>query len=485
MKLKTLLLQTVVLSTLSLPPSLNAAGKGDLYNYKQLPNLQLDFVNTRYQAYFHYNMCTFKNLNEEEHFGRSTGKEPVSMFAPTGLDCDQWAQVCKDARMEGGWLTTKHHGGFCLWDSKFTTYDVGSARDKTDVVGEFVKAFRKAGLKVGLYYSILDYHHGIENGHVTQAELDFMRSQIRELLTNYGEIDYINFDGWSTWPTTPNFDDVNYGEILRLVKELQPNCLIISHTYESNLAHAEVPFADAAGRKYPYHPDYFRPVAASDILQIDWWWDNNHKRLKKADYVLEQLESYNSHNGVYILNISPNPAGRIDEDAIGVLKEVASRWERPADVKQPGKNWGYSYDVNKNKAFMKYATQSSMADFIRDMRGHPRAEIAIDGITEGLSEMEQTSITKRENNPWWRVNLGEETDINKITIYNCTDIYKPLLRNFTVEVWDAGGNVVWESHQKACPDTFLKLRTGGVKGQYVHIKVHERSQLALAEVIVE
>ncbi|MFI3318768.1 MAG: alpha-L-fucosidase [Rikenellaceae bacterium] len=457
----------------------------DFYIYKKLPELQLEFVNTRYQAYFHYNMCTFKNLNEEKHFGRCDGTEPISMFAPKGLDCAQWAEACKAARMEGGWLTTKHHGGFCLWDSKFTTYDVGSARDKRDVVAEFVKEFRKAGLKVGLYYSILDYHHGIENGSVTQTEMDFMLNQIRELLTNYGPIDYINFDGWSSWPTTPDFDDIDYGKILRLVKSIQPDCLIISHTYESNLAHAEVPFADAAGRKYPYHPEYMRPVAASDILQFDWWWDDNHKRLKGADYVLSQLESYNSKNGVYILNMSPNPHGKIDQDAIDRLKEVAERWERPADLKKVGKGWGYSYDVNNNKAFMRRAVQSSTADYIRDKRSYPRAEIAVDGIWEGLSEMEQCSITLRENNPWWRVDLGQVSDINTITIFNCTDIYTTMLQNYTVEVWDAAGNVVWSSTQSNCPRPSIKLSTGGVKGQFVHIKINGRAQLSLAEVIVE
>ena len=133
----------------------------------------LDFVNTRYHAYFHYNMCTFKNLNSEMRHGRSNGKEPVSMWNPTGLDCQQWAQVCKNSKMAGGWLTTKHHGGFCLWDSQYTDYDVASSPVKTDVVKVFTDAFRKAGLKIGLYYSILDYHHGMENGSVAgQSRLD-------------------------------------------------------------------------------------------------------------------------------------------------------------------------------------------------------------------------------------------------------------------------------------------------------------------------
>ncbi len=454
----------------------------DFFRYKALPELMLDFANTRYQAYFHYNMCTFKNLEDtEKHHGRSNGKEPISMYNPTGLDCAQWAQVCKDARMEGGWFTTKHHGGFCMWDSKFTTYDVGSAKDKRDVVGEFVREFRKAGLKVGLYYSILDYHHNMDNGTVSQTEIEFTKNQIRELLTNYGPIDYMNFDGWNTWPTLPDFDDVNYREILELVKELQPNCLIISHTYESNLAHAEVPFADAANRLYNYHPEYMRPVAASDFLQCDWWWDNPNA-LKSADYVLEHLKSYNDHNAVYILNISPNPAGRIDDNAWAVLKEAASRWERPADIEKPGDNWGYSYDVNKNKAFLRYATQSSTEEPIRDMRARPRAEIALDGVTEAKTGMEQTSLTLVEDNPWWRVNLAEFSKVKSIEIHFSEDVQS--IQDFTVELWDKGANTVWSSQHKNFTDKVLTLKVPAVESQYVHIQGNGNGQMAIGEVIV-
>jgi len=150
---------------------------------RTLAELQHDFVNTRYQAYFHYNMCTFKNLNEEEYQGRSRGIEPASMFNPTGLHMNQWVKAVQVARMEGGWLTTKHHGGFCLWDSEFTDYDVASSGDTTDIVKEFTDAFRKAGLKIGLYYSVLDYHHGIEHGETSGNDVQFIKNQITELVT--------------------------------------------------------------------------------------------------------------------------------------------------------------------------------------------------------------------------------------------------------------------------------------------------------------
>ncbi len=453
---------------------------------KSLAELQHDFVNTRFQAYFHYNMCTFKNLNEEEHQGRSRGTEPPSMFAPTGLDVKQWVEVCKLAKMEGGWLTTKHHGGFCLWDSEFTDYDVASSGDTTDIVREFTTAFRNAGLKVGLYYSMLDYHHDINNGVTSGNDVQFIKNQITELLTNYGKIDYMNFDGWSTWPTTPSFDDINYGEILALVKKLQPECLIISHTYESNLSHAEVPFADAAGRDYPYHPDYLRPTAASDFLQIGWWWDdNNNMRVRKSvDYLLGKLDSYNSHNSVYILNISPNPAGRIDQDAIDRLEELAKVWEKPADLPL-GDNWGYQYKVAENLAFMKPCVQSSTHAFIRDKRAYPRAEIAVDGVTEGNTMMEQTSWTLEEEKPWWRVDLQDTYTVREITIYNRTDEGTKQLSNFTISLLDAAGNVVWSALQQQAPNPSVTIPIPNVDGRFVKIGLNGKGSLTLAEVIVK
>ena len=446
----------------------------------------LDFVNTRYHAYFHYNMATFKNLNSDKKVGRAYGDDPVSMWQPTGLDCDQWAQACIDARMAGGWLTTKHHGGFCLWDSQVTDYDVASSPVKTDVVRAFVNAFRKAGLKIGLYYSILDYHHGVENGSVTRQEIEFMKAQLTELLTHYGPIDYMNFDGWATWPTVPDFNDIPYGELYRVVKAIQPECLIINHCYESNLAHADVPFADAAGRAYPYHPEYMRPTAASDFIQRGWWWDDNNDYgvAKSVDYILKQLHSYNSHNSVYVLNVSPNPAGRLPDDAVTRLKEVARVWKKPADLREPGHNWGLQYDVSTNLAFMRKATQSSTAPFIRDKRAYPRAEIAVDGVLEGNGLMEQTSMTNEEQNPWWQVDLERTCVIDTITLYKRTDKAPQKLKAYTVSVLNDLGKVVWSTQKKNTSTSSVTLSTGPVQGSVIKIQVEGKTALYLAEVVV-
>ena len=483
-------LRLLLLSVIFLVPTC-----GGLFAQQISKDSLLDFVNTRYQAYFHYNMCTFKNVNDDEqHHGRSRGTEPVEMWNPSGLDCDQWAQVCVDARMTGGWLTTKHHGGFCIWDSKHTDYDIASSPVKTDVVGEFVKAFRERGLKIGFYYSVLDYHHGIDNGTVTQEKIEFMKAQIAELLTGYGPIDYMNFDGWSTWPTLPDYDDVPYDELFRVVKKIQPDCLIVSHTYESNLAHTEIPFADAAGRAYPYHPGYMRPTAASDTSQKDWWWDNieSYRKPKSKSYLLKQLESYNSHNSVYVLNLSPGPNGRLDDNLVQRLDEVAQAWEKPTDLTEYSDNWGYLYDVSQNLAFHKPATQSTTAGPVLDMRARPRAEIAVDGVTEGVGAMEQCALTVEEMSPWWKVDLQTDCRIDEVRVHFQTDAKDRERTPISLAVFDEAGRPIWTKLvESSSPEytnaNLLAVPIGkeGVVGRSIRIKaVSNNTVLGLAEVIV-
>ena len=103
-----------------------------------------------YGMFVHFGMNTFI---EQEW---SEGKVPATDYAPTALDCDQWVKVAHDAGFRYVLLVTKHHDGFCLWDSKLTDYDVASSSCTTDVVGAVAEACKKYGLKFGLYYSLWD-----------------------------------------------------------------------------------------------------------------------------------------------------------------------------------------------------------------------------------------------------------------------------------------------------------------------------------------
>ncbi|NQT18092.1 MAG: alpha-L-fucosidase [Planctomycetes bacterium] len=188
------------------------------------------------------------------HFGPNTltseawgdGKFPAEKLDFPKLDVAQWAGTAAEAGMKYAVLTSKHHDGLCLWPSKYTDYCVKNSPSKTDIVALFVEEFRKAGLKVGLYYSLLDKNY--PQFEDDDANAEYMQNQATELLTNYGEILQLWFDGgWDKehptgdWPFDPAWkDDPRSGyspgtrwqwkELYQLIRRLQPNCLVFNNS---------------------------------------------------------------------------------------------------------------------------------------------------------------------------------------------------------------------------------------------------------------
>ena len=184
------------------------------------------------------------------HFGPNTinkvgwgdGKFPPEKFMFDNLDTDQWAQTAVDAGMKYAVLTTKHHDGFCLWPSRYTEYSVKNSKNKKDVVAAFVESFRKRGMKVGFYYSLWDMNFpGYENDKVYA---EYMRNQVTELITNYGEITQVWFDGaWDKdfptrqWQYNPEWEKdpgsgLKHGErwewesLYNEIHRFQPSCIV-------------------------------------------------------------------------------------------------------------------------------------------------------------------------------------------------------------------------------------------------------------------
>ena len=191
---------------------------------------QMRWQEMEYYAFVHFSLNTYTN----QEWGY--GDEDVRLFNPKDLDCRQWARICKEAGMKGIIIVAKHHCGFCFWPSKYTDYSVKNApwkNGKGDVVRELADACKEYGLKLGIYLSPWD-RHSADYG--KPAYITYFRNQLKELLTNYGPIFEIWFDGanggsgyYGGANETRKIDRKTYYDwknTYKLVRELQPNIVI-------------------------------------------------------------------------------------------------------------------------------------------------------------------------------------------------------------------------------------------------------------------
>jgi len=195
-------------------------------------NRQLAWHELEMYAFVHFNMNTFTNMEW------GMGSKSPELFNPTQLDCRQWAKICKEAGMKGIILTAKHHDGFCLWPSEYTEHSVKNSPWKDgngDVVRELFDACKEYGLKFGVYLSPWDRNHA---DYGNPEYIEYYRNQLKELLSNYGEIFEVWFDGangGTGWYGGANenrkIDNRTYYDwenTRKIVRDLQPNACMFS-----------------------------------------------------------------------------------------------------------------------------------------------------------------------------------------------------------------------------------------------------------------
>jgi alpha-L-fucosidase len=191
---------------------------------------QMRWQEMEYYSFVHFSLNTYT----DQSWG--FGNEDIKLFNPTELDCRQWARICKEAGMKGIIITAKHHCGFCLWPSKYTEYSVKNApwkNGKGDIVREMADACKEYGLKLGIYLSPWDRNHP---DYGKPEYITYFRNQLTELLTNYGEIFEVWFDGanggdgyYGGANETRKIDRTIYYDwknTYALIRKLQPNIVI-------------------------------------------------------------------------------------------------------------------------------------------------------------------------------------------------------------------------------------------------------------------
>lgn len=308
------------------------ADAGFYTDSKTLLQRQQAFLDLRFGMFVHFNMATF----QDREWGDPNGL--IEAFDPDGLDTDGWAKAALSANMKYGCLTTKHHDGFCIWPTATKVASILQTPRRIDVVKVYTDSFRSHGLTVGLYFSILDLRNDIRHHNVTPEKVALIKAQLTELLSNYGQIDLLIFDGWDAPWSRISYEEVPFGEIYALVKRLQPGCLIselnASQYPPSALYYSDIKaFEQNAGQHLPSESEI--PAQSCVTLTDGWFWKQSDAdaELKPADRIVNQwLLPQNQRHCNLILNAAPNRHGQMSPNVLARLAEIGRMWQPTAPL---------------------------------------------------------------------------------------------------------------------------------------------------------
>jgi len=301
---------------------------------------QLDWQRDELAIFLHFGVNTFTDREWGD------GSENPAIFSPTDLDARQWTRVARDAGARVLILTAKHHDGFCLWPTKTTTHSVASSAwrgGQGDVVRELVDACRADGLRVGLYLSPWDRHEPSYGD--SPRYNDFYCAQLTELLTGYGPLREVWFDGANGEGPNGRHQVYDWPRIWGLVRRHQPGAVIFSdagpdvrwignergiaaETNWSTVDPEAVPYPGASGdavmemlQHGDPHGAVWRPGETDVSIRPGWFYHPaEDDRVKSSDDLVELYFTSVGRNSKLLLNVPPTRAGRLHErDAANLL----------------------------------------------------------------------------------------------------------------------------------------------------------------------
>ena len=377
-----------------------------------------------YGMFMHFGMNTFTG---DEW---SDGSTPVQKYKPSALDCDQWVRVARDAGFRYVLLTVKHHDGFCLWNSKFTDYDVASSPVKTDIVASVSTACKKYGIEFALYYSLWDRHEPSYKDKDPTKYVDYMVHQLTELLTGYGPVCELWFDGG--WDRKPQDWDIE--RLYQLVKKLQPYCAVgINHTivhkegernfvlpdlmtednkyffqyFPSDFRLWDPKIAHKADKKQYMHQgrSYYLPFEHTICLSKQWTWfqKTNPPPARDLDELEELFYWSTDNDNTLVINVPPDQTGRITESDANAVIALGKRLKIKKGEALP-----------RNGRFISLGAKSiSSTVYGNDYAGYG-PQFAVDG---GMQTRWASADTLAE----LIVKLNETDRFNKISIFEYQD----------------------------------------------------------------
>ena len=308
------------------------------------------FVKDRFGMFIHWGLYSMPARHEwvrhNEKITNEDYQKYFDRFNPDLFNPKEWAKAAREAGMKYFVITTKHHEGFCMWDSKYTDYKVTNTKCGRDLLREVVDAFRAEGLHIGFYYSLIDWHHPdfiIDNRIGPYRELSeedrkkmnekrdmkryaqYMRDQVTELLTNYGKVDILWFD-FSYPPADGNpehgkgHNEWESEELVKVIRSLQPEIILDNRL-------------DLPGSGDIQTPEQFTPDAplkdengnpavweGCQTLSGSWGYHRDEMTWKSPKQCIDMLINHVSRNGNLLMNVGPTSRGYLDQRALNCLK---------------------------------------------------------------------------------------------------------------------------------------------------------------------
>lgn len=412
--------------------------------------VQWQQMETTMFAHFTVNTFTDKEWGD--------GTESPAIFNPTKFDAHQWTKAAKDAGFKMIILTAKHHDGFCLWPSAYTNHSVKNSPwkgGKSDMVKEVSEACREAGLKFGVYLSPWDRH---EPSYGTDTYNNHYKNQLKELLSNYGEISEVWFDG-AKGENAKNmsYDFQGYWD---MVRQMQPNAVMFSDIgpdvrwvgNESGFA-GETCWSTintngmAVGKADSKHLNtgdangktWITPECDVSIRKGWFFHESENKTVKTPKQLVELYYKSVGRNGLFLLNIPPNKNGLFEETDVNSIKEMRSILD---------------------ETFEKNLAKSRASNLLTDKKLETSIPLKIGQI--------------------WELNFKQNVQIDRVMLQE--NITKgQMIESFTVQYWDG---TVWQNLCDATTVGYKKLiKTSLVETSKIRLKIHKaKGTINLAEV---
>ena len=342
------------------------------------------FVNDRFGMFIHWGLYAMPARHEwirsREELSIADYQKHFEHFNPDLFNPVEWARMAKLAGMKYFVITTKHHDGFCLWPTEHTDYCVTNTPYQRDLIRQTVDAFRAEGIKVGFYYSLIDWHHPeftidrihpMRNNPAERARnpfrdmrkyADYMRKQVFELCTQYGKIDLFWFDFSYPGEDGKGYKDWESEELYAIVQELQPHALVDNRLDLPDVGDFVTPeqFQPAGGLRDAQG----KPVVweACQTFSGSWGYYRDEHDWKSVDLLVRMLVDGVSKGGNLLLNVGPTARGLFDQRATDRLKGMGD-WmalhnrsiygcgAAPDGFMQPT-DCRYTYDARTNRLYL-------------------------------------------------------------------------------------------------------------------------------------